>query len=55
MLKLELGGARKSQEMDKAARGSKKQQRYPKGQVFNPEYERENRDELGKRRRAEED
>ncbi|TYJ55748.1 hypothetical protein B9479_003524 [Cryptococcus floricola] len=55
MLKLELEGVRKSQEMDKAARGRKKQHKYSKGQGFDPEYERENRDELGKRRRAEEE
>ncbi|OXH65283.1 hypothetical protein J000_05886 [Cryptococcus neoformans] len=46
LLEEELARAKAAQALDKATRGSKKKQRHPEGQLFDPLYQEEHAEEL---------
>ncbi|OXH16776.1 hypothetical protein C370_01973 [Cryptococcus neoformans A1-35-8] len=46
LLEEELARVKAAQALDKATRGSKKKQRYPEGQLFDPLYQEEHAEEL---------
>ncbi|AGV14708.1 hypothetical protein C343_06062 [Cryptococcus neoformans C23] len=50
LLEEELARAKAAQALDKATRGSKKKQRHPEGQLFDPLYQEEHAEELAVRK-----
>ncbi|KAE8542678.1 hypothetical protein D1P53_001460 [Cryptococcus gattii VGV] len=54
-LESELKGFRAAEQTARAARGSKKRQRYPEGQLFDPLYQEEHAEELAIRKAKEEE
>ncbi|OXH35029.1 hypothetical protein J005_02391 [Cryptococcus neoformans] len=55
LLEEELARVKAAQALDKATQGSKKKQRYPEGQLFDPLYQEEHAEELAVRKVEEEE
>ncbi|OXG14456.1 hypothetical protein C366_04497 [Cryptococcus neoformans Tu401-1] len=55
LLEDELARVKAAQALDKATRGSKKKQRYPEGQLYDPLYQEEHAGELAVRKAEEEE
>lgn len=55
LLESELKGFRAAEQTARAARGSKKRQRYPEGQLFDSLYQEEHAEELAIRKAKEEE
>ncbi|KAE8541318.1 hypothetical protein D1P53_002677 [Cryptococcus gattii VGV] len=55
LLEKELASANEALALEKATRGSRKRQRYPEGQLFDPLYQEEHAEELAMRKAKEEE